>query len=113
MATLRTNRDSQGHLELILTEDEISYEAFPKWCRGFLDRYGGKTLEKIDGPDCRVQRVQLLGQELKLIFEDFPVQTCLLAESSEAEVVLNTIAELERRSYQSAGGNAATPRASA
>ncbi len=112
MTTPKVNRDSQGHLELILTEDQINYAGFPKWCRGFLARYGGKTLEKIDGPDCRVRRVRLLGQELKLLFEDFPLQTCLLAETAEADVVLNAIAELEKPSYQSTRGDAAPPRAS-
>jgi hypothetical protein len=98
MVPANISRDSKGYLELTLTENTISYDRFPAWCREFLKRYGGERLEKFNGPDCRVQRVRLLGQELKLVFRDLPVETSLLAETKAAEVVLNAIAELENPS---------------
>ena len=94
MTQAKINRDSNGALELTLTKDTISYERFPAWCREFLKRYGGERLEKFDGPDCRVQRVRLLGQELKLVFRDLPIETSLLAETKAAEIVLKAIADL-------------------
>ena len=91
------SRDPQGNLEMVLTSDAISYEGFPRWCREFLKRYGGDKLKEIDGPDCRVQRVRLLGQELELVFCDYPVQTSLLAKTPQAEIALHAIEELEKR----------------
>ena len=95
MTQAKISRDPNGALQLTLTEDRISYEAFPAWCREFLKRYAGDALDRVDGPDCRVQRIRLLGQELKLVFIDFPVETSLLAETKAAETVLHAVAELE------------------
>jgi hypothetical protein len=99
MAVQNISRDTNGCLELTLTQDAVSYERFPAWCREFLKRYGGEKLDRVDGPDCRVQKVRLLGHDLKLVFRDFPVETLLVAETKAAEIVLNAIAELEN------GGN--------
>ena len=90
------SRDSVGRLELELTSDTIGYDEFPKWAKSFLLRYNGTVIKRVDGPDSRVQFVRLLGQDLRLEFCDFPVQTSLVAESPAAEVVLHAIYELER-----------------
>jgi hypothetical protein len=82
-------------LELVLTFEAVSYRDFPRWATKFVKHYGGECLKRFDGPDCRVQQVRLLGQELQLAFIDFPVQTALIADSPRGEVVLHAIAQLE------------------
>jgi hypothetical protein len=89
-------RDSQGRLELELTSDTVGYDDFPKWAKSFLRRYDGTVIRQADGPDSRVLFIRLLGQELRLEFCDFPVQTSLVAETPAAEIVLHAILGLER-----------------
>jgi len=90
-------RDTKGRLELELTFDVVGYDQFDSWAQRFLDRHHGEATRKIDGPDARVWYVTRRGEPLLLIFDDFPLQTILVAETPGAERVLRQIAEVEPR----------------
>lgn len=66
-----TNMHS-GHLCLELTEC-ISWDLFPSVAEATTQVIGAKILEKIDGPDIRIWKIEFGGAMLRLVFDDYPV----------------------------------------
>jgi hypothetical protein len=95
MTAEHITRDQKGRLKLELTFDTVTYGQFDLWAQQFLSRHDGVVTRKIDGPDARVWDVTIRGEQFLLVFDDFPLQTLLIAETSTAERVLCEIGDAE------------------
>ena len=61
-----------GNLSLLITE-EVSWESFREQAPGFVNRFGGIVLKRIDTPVERIRIVLIKWRPFWLTFEDFPL----------------------------------------
>lgn len=81
---------ASGNLSLLITED-VSWESFPDQAQQFVERFGGKVIERIDTPVERMWTVTIKGCEFWLAFEDFPLGMSLDSKSSNCNPVVQEL----------------------
>ncbi len=84
---------ASGNLSLIVTE-QVSWESFPDRARGFLDRFNGKVLKRIDTPVERMWIVMIRWRLFWLTFEDFPASVSLDSTSRFCNPVVRDLYRL-------------------
>lgn len=89
-----TNMHS-GHLCLELTE-RISWDSFPGVAEATIQAIGAKILEKIDGPDARIWKVEAGGAMLRLVFDDYPVMMTIESSDDLGDMQLRLIYDMLR-----------------
>lgn len=81
---------ASGNLSLLITED-VSWESFPDQAQSFIDRFGGKVIERIDTPVERMWTVTIKGCKFWLSFEDLPWGMSLDSKSSRCNSVVREL----------------------
>jgi hypothetical protein len=88
---LAVNKMASGHLCLNLSE-RIGWDAFPNFAHEFLETFlEGDVIEKTDGPDMRLWKVQIRGCSLRLVFDDFPLMVSLESSDREGDAMIDDV----------------------
>ena len=88
---------ASGHTCLNLSE-RIAWEQFPEFAGHVLEIIGGRVLQKYDGVDIRLWKVDAQGSSLRLVFDDFPVMVSLESDSNAGDMNLKHIFKLLKTS---------------
>lgn len=81
---------ASGHLCLNLSE-MITWEGFPAYANAFLSAVGGKRMHAADAADIRLWVITIDGQQLRLVFDDFPVMISLESGDPLGDAVLRKL----------------------
>lgn len=89
-STLRTL--NSRHLFLELTS-EITWDQFPDFAERLMHLIGGRIKKKTDTVDIRIWVAVIQGEDLRLVFEDFPVLVSLESDTDDGDILLKKIKE--------------------
>ena len=81
---------ASGNLWMILSES-ISWEEFPRYATSILQFVGGSKVDVAESVEMRLWNVKILGQSMRLVYDDFPQMVSLESEDAEGDLVLRGI----------------------
>lgn len=88
--SLFVGRMSSGRLYIELTS-AVGWEGFPGYAEEFVSIFSGRVVSRNDSVDTRVWGVSLNNEELRLVYEDFPVMITLESISDGGDKVIEAI----------------------
>lgn len=87
---LNLDKLNSGHLCLELSSN-VNWEQFPSFVEALLQSFGGTVDKKTDTADIRIWEVNMSGERIRVIFEDFPVMTSLESDTDSGDRLLQEI----------------------
>ena len=81
---------ASGNLWLILSES-ISWEEFPTYATSILQFVAGSKVEVAESAEMRLWNVKILGQSMRLVYDDCPQMVTLESEDAAGDQVLRGI----------------------
>lgn len=81
---------SSGHLCVNLSEN-VSWEGFPAFADALLKRIRGTRTRTTEGVDVRLWDVVIDGQNVQLLFDDFPTMVSLESRDARGDEVLRRV----------------------
>ena len=87
---------NSGHLCLELASD-MSWDRFPYFVNEFLNRFNATLEKKTDAVDIRIWEIAIEGEQIRCVFEDFPLMLSLESDTDNGDQILMKVKEeLER-----------------
>jgi len=71
--------------------ESVEWDGFPAYADSFLTALGGKKTGTADAADARLWEVTIDGQQLRLVFDDFPVMVSLESADPLGDAVLRSL----------------------
>ncbi len=81
---------ASGHGSLNLSE-RVDWSEFPGYAQQLLAEIGGRQVSQDDGPDIRLWEVEVRGERLRLVYDDYPQMVSLDAGSDAADFLLRSL----------------------
>ena len=92
LESLALCRMASGHLYLKLTKN-INWETFPNFATALLKSIGGKIDNKIESMDIRLWEVTLMGANLNVVFDDYPLMVSIESTDHAGDIVITRLHE--------------------
>ncbi len=95
-AELNIEKLNSGHLYLELFS-KLNWDDFPDFVEALLQGFGGNVRKKTDTADIRIWELNMAGEAIRVVFEDFPVMASLESDTDGGDRLLQEIkAKLSR-----------------
>ena len=78
---------ASGHASLVLTSS-VSWEDFPDYALTFVRCVEGRSSNLLEAADVRIAPVYVEGEELRLVFEDYPQMISLESTTAAGDRIL-------------------------
>jgi hypothetical protein len=81
---------ASGHCCLNLSE-QVGWSDFPEYAETLLSTIGGRQVSVADAPDIRLWEVEVAGERLRLVYDDYPQTVSLESDSDSADSQLRRL----------------------
>lgn len=81
---------NSGHLSLELYS-KLNWDDFPSFVDALLQGFSGSVEKKTDTVDIRIWELNMSGERLRVVFEDFPVMASLESDTVGGDRLLQEI----------------------
>jgi hypothetical protein len=81
---------ASGYGCLTLSE-HVDWSEFPGYAQQLLAVIGGRQVSQDDGPDIRLWEVEVRGERLRLVYDDYPQMVSLESGSDAADFLLRSL----------------------
>ena len=81
---------ASGHCCLNLSE-QVGWSEFPEYAEKLLSKIGGRQVSVADAPDIRLWEVEVGGESLRLVYDDYPQLVSLESDSHAADARLRRL----------------------
>ncbi len=89
-AELNIKKLNSGHLYLELFS-KLNWDDFPDFVESLLQVFGGNVTNKADTADIRIWELNMTGEIIRAVFEDFPVMVSLESDTDGGDRLLQEI----------------------
>jgi hypothetical protein len=81
---------ASGHCCLNLSE-QVGWSEFPEYAEKLLSKLGGRQVSVADAPDIRLWEVEVDGESLRLVYDDYPVMVSLESDTDSSDSLLRRL----------------------
>ena len=79
-----------GNLCVVLTEAG-TWESFPAFAEKYCKQIDAIIVERIDGPDVRVWKIEVEGIIIRLVYDDYPNGVSLESEDDRGDEIIKRL----------------------
>lgn len=83
----RLTKTTSGKLCIVLT-DAGTWESFPQFAENLSRQLRASVVDRVDGPDIRLWKVQIDGVSLRLVYGGYPNGVCLESSDVDGDALL-------------------------